>query len=235
MTAPDLTRVQGVLFDLGGTLDGDGEHWLNRFWLLYQKHFPELGFEQVKAAFYQAEADCLAEPQVAGFSLPRLLDFHVRRQMAALGRDPGAGEKLFREFLEGCRRTIRRNAYVLRDLVQRYRLGVVTNGYGNAAALLAGEAIALWFAVIVDSARVGVRKPDPEIFRLAARELGYPPPEVVYVGDSYAQDIRPAKAAGFITVWLRQDAMNAPLPPDFDPSLADFEIRTLPELTDLLP
>ncbi len=227
--------MQGVLFDLGGTLDGDGEHWLNRFWLLYQKHFPEVGFEAVKAAFYQAEEACLGDPQVASFTLPRLVAYHVERQMAALGFRAEAGEKLAWEFLEGCRRVIRRNAYVLRDLVQRYRLGVVTNGYGNAARLLAGEAIALWFAVIVDSARVGVRKPDPEIFRLAARELGFPPAEVVYVGDSYTQDIRPAKAAGFITVWLRNDAMNAPLPPGADPSLADFEIHRLPELERLLP
>jgi len=232
---PDLGRVQGVLFDLGGTLDGDGEHWLNRFWLLYQKYLPELGFEEVKAAFYQAEADCLGDPRVAGFSLPRLVAFHVERQMAALGREARAGEKLAVEFLDGCRRIIRRNAYVLRDLVQRYRLGVVTNGYGNAARLLAGEAIAIWFAVIVDSARVGVRKPDPEIFRLAARELGFPPAEVAYVGDSFLQDIRPAKEAGVITVWLRNDAMNAPLPPEADLSLADYTIRSLPELEALLP
>lgn len=231
----DFSRVRGVLFDLGGTLDGDGEHWLNRFWLLYQKHFPDLGFEAVKAAFYQAEEACLRDPQVASFNLPRLVAYHVERQLAALGYPPEAGEKLAWEFLEGCRRVIRRNAYVLRDLAQDYRLGVVTNGYGNASLLLAGEAIAIWFAVIVDSARVGLRKPDPEIFRLAARELGFPPTEVVYVGDSYTNDIRPAKGEGFITVWLRNDPMNAPLPPDADPSLADFVIRSLPELTELLP
>lgn len=231
----DLSRVRGVLFDLGGTLDGDGEHWLNRFWLLYQKHFPHLDFEAVKAAFYQAEEACLTDPRVASSTLPRLVAYHVERQLAALGYQPEAGEKLAWEFLEGCRRVIRRNAYVLRDLAQDYRLGVVTNGYGNASLLLAGEAIALWFAVIVDSARVGVRKPDPEIFRLAARELGFPPAEVVYVGDSYTQDIRPAKEVGFITVWLRKDDMNAPLPPDAGLSLADFEIRSLPELQGLLP
>jgi putative hydrolase of the HAD superfamily len=235
MSPIDLRHVQGVLFDLGGTLDGDGEHWLNRFWLLYQKHLPEVTFSELKAAFYRAEEVCLADPQVASLTLPRLVDFHVARQLAALGLGEAAAPKLSREFLEGCRQVIRRNAYLLHSLVNRYRLGVVTNWYGNAARLLAQEAIALWFAVIVDSAQVGVRKPDPAIFRLAAKELGFPPDQVVYVGDSYGQDIRPAKAAGLITVWLRNDAMSAPLPPDFDPALADFEIHRLTELEELLP
>jgi FMN phosphatase YigB (HAD superfamily) len=55
------------------------------------------------------------------------------------------------------------------------------------------------------------------------------------VGESYGQDIRPAKQVGLIVVWLRNDAMSAPLPLDFDPTLADFEIHTLPELEALLP
>ncbi len=235
MSPTDLSRVQGVLFDLGGTLDGDGEHWLNRFWLLYQKYLPQVAFPDLKAAFYQAEEACLAQPGAVGPGLPHLVDFHVGRQLAALGLPPEMAPKISREFLEGCRRALRRNASLLASLVHRYRLGVVTNWYGNAARLLANEAIALWFAVIVDSARVGVRKPDPAIFRLAAQELGFAPHQVAYVGDSYGQDIRPAKAAGLITVWLRNDAMSAPLPPDFDPGLADYEIHTLPELEELLP
>ncbi len=235
MSYAKLNGVQGILFDLGGTLDGDGEHWLNRFWLLYQKALPQVSFADLKKAFSHAEEACLAGPGANFPGLPQLLDFHVSQQLAALGLDPGAAPPLAREFLEGCRRAFRRNAYLLNRLVHRYRLGVVTNWYGNAARLLANEAVALWFAVIVDSARVGVRKPDPEIFRLAARELGFPPEQVVYVGDSYGQDIRPAKAAGLLTVWLRNDAMSAPLPADFDPNLADFEIHSLLELEALLP
>lgn len=235
MTVADLQRVQGVLFDLGGTLDADGEHWLNRFWVLYQKYLPQVSFAALKAAFYRAEEACRNAAAAEVPDLARLLELHVGSQLAALGVEPEAAPRLAREFLEGCRRHFRRNAYLLASLVHRYRLGVVTNWYGNAARLLANEAIALWFAVIVDSARVGLAKPDPAIFRLAAAELGFPREHIVYVGDSYGQDVRPAKQAGLITVWLRNDAMSAPLPPDFDPGLADYEIRSLMELEDLLP
>ncbi len=236
MSAVDLCRVQGVLFDLGGTLDGDGEHWLNRFQVLYQKHLPQVDFPALKAAFYEAEAACLREPRVATLNLAGLIAFHVSRQLQALGIDsPEAAATLSRSFLTSCRRNLERNAHILARLSRRLRLGVITNFYGNAVRLLAEEGLAPFFTAIVDSAVAGVRKPDPAIFQTALRELDLPPERVAYVGDSYGQDIRPAKHVGLITVWLRNDAMSAPLPPDFDPTAADIQIHSLTELEALLP
>lgn len=236
MSAVDLHQVAGVLFDLGGTLDADGEHWLNRFALLYREHLPQVAFPALKDAFYEAEAACLTEPQVANLDLAGLIAFHVSRQLRALGiASSEAQDALSRAFLASCRQNFQRNATILARLARRYRLGVITNFYGNAARLLAQEGLSPFFTAIVDSAAVGVRKPDPAIFAAAMQDLDLPPHRVAYVGDSYGQDIRPAKQVGLITVWLRNDAMSAPLPPDFDPSLADFEIHALPELEALLP
>jgi putative hydrolase of the HAD superfamily len=234
MSRVDLRGIQGVLFDLGGTLDSDGEHWLNRFYLLYQKHLPQVDFLSLKSAFYEAEAACLQEPGVAALDLAGLIDFHVSRQFQALGiNSPQASAALADGFLESCRRCLRRNAGLLARLSKHLRLGVVTNFYGNAARLLTGEGLGEFFTVIVDSVVAGVRKPDPAIFLAALRELKLPPTRAAYVGDSYGQDIRPAKQVGLITVWLRNDAMSAPLPPDFDPTSADFQIRSLMDLEGL--
>jgi HAD superfamily hydrolase (TIGR01549 family) len=236
MSAVDLHQVAGVLFDLGGTLDGDGEHWLNRFELLYREHLPQVAFPALKAAFYEAEAACLTEPQVASLDLAGLIAFHVSRQLNTLKiESPEAQAALSRAFLASCRQSLQRNAGLLARLARRYRLGVITNFYGNAARLLAEEGLGPPLTTVVDSAIAGVNKPDPAIFHLALQDLGLPPERVVYVGDSYGQDIRPAKQVGLIVVWLRNDAMSAPLPLDFDPTLADFEIHTLPELEALLP
>jgi FMN phosphatase YigB (HAD superfamily) len=235
MSAADLTRIQGLLFDLGGTLDGDGEHWLNRFQVLYQEHLPQVDLPSLKSAFYEAEAACLEEPQAASLDLPGLIALHVSRQLAALGMASSqTAAALSRAFLDSCRRCLRRNAAILARLARRYRLGVITNFYGNAARLLAEEGLAPCLTAIVDSAAVGLRKPDPAIFQAALRELDLPPDRAAYVGDSYGQDIRPAKQAGLTTIWLRNDAMSAPLPPDFDPNLADFQIQSLTELEALL-
>ncbi len=231
-----LPNVQGILFDLGGTLDGDGEHWLNRFQLLYRQVLPEVSWDDLKSAFYEAEAACLRDPQVATLGLAGLIEFHVSRQLSVLKRsEPEKGSILAHKFLQACRAKLHRNAGVLSRLAGLFRLGVVTNSYGNASLILAEAGILPLLRTVVDSRVVGVRKPDPAIFSLALDTLGLSPEVVAYVGDSYGQDIRPAKKAGLITIWLRNDAMSAPLPADFAPHLADYQIRTLPELEALVP
>jgi putative hydrolase of the HAD superfamily len=49
---------------------------------------------------------------------------------------------------------------------------------------------------IVTSAEVGSRKPDPAIFTPALRLAGCSAPEAVYVGDTPAEDVEGARAAG---------------------------------------
>jgi len=235
MAPKPLTSLQGILFDLGGTLDGDGEHWLNRFHLLYQEDFPGVSWDALKAAFYRAEVICQQESQVAGLGLEGLVAFHVSQQLAVLEiTDPQGASRLAQKFLESCRQKLSRNAVVLSRLAGRFRLGVVTNGYGNAEIILEEAGMRPHLAAVVDSQAVGLRKPDPAIFALALDYLGVAPEAAALVGDSYQQDIRPAKEAGLTTVWLRNDAMSAPLPPDFSPTAADYQIKALPDLEALV-
>jgi putative hydrolase of the HAD superfamily len=49
------------------------------------------------------------------------------------------------------------------------------------------------------SAELGVRKPDPSFFRAVSRALGIPGAALLAVGNDYAKDIVPAKAAGMPT------------------------------------
>jgi putative hydrolase of the HAD superfamily len=231
-----LSNLHGILFDLGGTLDGDGEHWLNRFYLLYQEVLPEVSWDALKAAFYWAEAACQRHSRVAGLGLAALVEFHVSRQLMALGlADPEREGWLAQKFCDSCREMLHRNAGILSRLAGRFRLGVVTNSYGNADLVLSEAGIRPYLAAVLDSKVVGLSKPDPAIFSLALNLLGLPPEAVAFVGDSYNQDIRPAQEAGLTTIWLRNDAMSAPLPPDFTPAAADYQIHSLPELERLLP
>jgi len=231
MTSKSLNSLQGILFDLGGTLDGDGEHWLNRFYLLYQEALPGVSWQDLKAAFYWAETICQQDSRVGRLGLDGLVAFHVNQQWVALGITDLEGEdRLVQKFLYSCRQKLSRNAAVLSRLAGRFRLGVVTNGYGNAEIILEEAGIGPYLTGVVDSKAVGLRKPDPAIFALALDYLGVEPEAAALVGDSYQQDIRPAKEAGLTTVWLRNDAMSAPLPPDFSPAAADYQIKALPDL-----
>ena len=116
---------------------------------------------------------------------------------------------------------------VLLKLRGRCPLVLVTNFYGNMHSVLRDFGMEELFQTVVESAVVGVRKPDPAIFRKALDFLGLPPQDVCVVGDSMMKDILPAKSLGCHTVWLR--GRNWDGSPD-DESLPDACIDRLEEL-----
>ena len=86
------------------------------------------------------------------------------------------------------------------------RLGIVSNSDGRVEEALEAAGIRDRFDVIVDSALIGVEKPDPAIFRAALTALGVAPEEAVFVGDLYDVDVVGARAAGIEAVLLVTDA-----------------------------
>ena len=91
-----------------------------------------------------------------------------------------------------------------------YRLGVLSNNNGYVADTLAYNQTLSFFEIVLDSAREGREKPDPEIFRIAARRAGVPCERIFYVGDSYPCDVIGATNAGMGVAWLGGD--ERPLP-----------------------
>jgi putative hydrolase of the HAD superfamily len=82
------------------------------------------------------------------------------------------------------------------------RLAVVSNSNGTVARLLEALDLARRVDAVLDSAVVGVEKPDPRIFRVAAAALGVEPGEAVHVGDLYSVDVLGARAAGIPAILL---------------------------------
>jgi len=93
-------------------------------------------------------------------------------------------------------------------LADRYPMVLVSNFYGNIAAVLQDFGLGHFFPIIIESAVVGIRKPDPQIFRLGVEALQMKAEEVVVIGDSYDKDIIPAKTAGCQTIWLKNTGWN---------------------------
>jgi HAD superfamily hydrolase (TIGR01549 family) len=87
---------------------------------------------------------------------------------------------------------------VLSELKGRgMRLGVISNSTdGMAEQMLRILKVIPYLDTYVDSYRVGLAKPDPEIFLRTVRELGVAPAESLYVGDSYNIDVLGAVEAG---------------------------------------
>lgn len=52
------------------------------------------------------------------------------------------------------------------------------------------------------SFQMGLSKPSPDFFRAALDRLGAPPKDIVMIGDTYVNDIRPAMELGMRTIWV---------------------------------
>jgi putative hydrolase of the HAD superfamily len=81
-------------------------------------------------------------------------------------------------------------------------VGVISNSDGSVRALLDGAGLGAHLDFVIDSAEVGVEKPDPRIFRLGLERARAEPAEVAYVGDLYSVDVLGARGAGIEGVLL---------------------------------
>jgi putative hydrolase of the HAD superfamily len=219
--------ISAVLFDMGGTLDGDGQHWLDRFENLYADAGLRLSHESVRAAFDDAERRAATDPGIAGAGLEEMVRRHLGWQFDVLGLDDGRlHHALVEAFVASVRTYAGPNAGLLAGLKSRgLTLGVVSNGCGNVEILCADLGYAPFLSLVVDSRCVGLFKPDPAIYVYAAARLGLPPSAIMMVGDSFERDIRPAKGIGMRTAWL--SGGDRPCP---DRAAVDLNLRLLSEL-----
>lgn len=67
---------------------------------------------------------------------------------------------------------------------------------------LANEGVAEYFDRMIFSEEIGIRKPDPRIFRLAARRMSVRPRGIVHIGDNLKADVWGAQKAGLKAIYL---------------------------------
>lgn len=220
-----------VLFDFGGTLDADGIAWKERFHRLFEAEGVMAAPARFDPAFYAAD-DALVGAVPATLSLDDTVLRVANGVAAALRPDHATlGARVAARFLSEARACFEANAPVLERLAQRYRLGIVSNFYGNLPTVCDNANVRRYFGVIVDSAQVGFLKPDPRIFLAAVETLGIKPGRTVMVGDSLARDMAGARAAGMAHIWL------APHPARQGPPCCqeDRVIQSLAQVEELLP
>jgi putative hydrolase of the HAD superfamily len=92
------------------------------------------------------------------------------------------------------------------------RLGIVSNSDGRVEQALTIAGLRDYFDVVVDSALVGVEKPNPVIFQTALDALGVAPEEALYIGDLYEVDVLGARAAGIEAVLLTSTSPDSERP-----------------------
>jgi HAD superfamily hydrolase (TIGR01549 family) len=238
-----VQAIETVLFDFGGTLDSDGVAWKERFHALYRSEGLDFSAEDFAPAFYAAD-DALVGALAPTTGLEETVDTLTINLEAELARRSGGtgqrridnarGQRVASRFLSEMSFAFARNRPVLEMLSQRYRLGVVSNFYGNLEGACESSGLAPLFGAMADSQRVGAEKPDPAIFHAALSALQAAPETAVMVGDSLRRDYDGARRSGLSFIWIApKDVQAAARSVARDGSIL-ATVSELPDLLDIL-
>jgi HAD superfamily hydrolase (TIGR01549 family) len=239
-----MATITALLFDFGGTLDGPA-HWLDRFLANYRAAGVEITRAELDPAFDDATRIGYGATRiVARFGLTDLVRFLVGHQFEYLrksGPDPlrarldeagAAGrhryvEAVTNSFVRETSNGLAHSREVVGALKGRFKLGIVSNFYGNLDRILEEAKLDRLFATVADSSRVGIFKPDAGIFEAALKKIQCAPESAAMIGDSLSKDCVPARKLGMRTVWLRTGSQPG------DMAAADFTIESLDEVAQI--
>lgn len=210
-----------MTFDVGGTLI---EPW------------PSVGhiYAEVAARFgVRAEPARLNRQFAAAWRAKRGFDYSRAAWLDLVGRSfAGIAEPLpegyfaavYERFAEpGAWRVFDDVVPALDALARRgVRLGVISNWDERLEPLLERLGLRRHFEVIVVSCHAGFTKPAADIFRRATEQLALAPEAILHVGDSRAEDLSGARAAGLRARLIRRA----------EPPVAGEQVRSLGDLAE---
>jgi len=190
--------IKGILIDFGGTIDSDGIHWFNAFSDAYAM-VADVPRDILWDAYVHTERTLGRNPIIKPTdTFCKTLQIKITLQTEYL-QSKGITILAQDTILDTCyNKVVKHISTVSKPALEKIQLPMVlvTNFYGNMHTVLAEFGLDHLFKDVIESSVVGVRKPDPEIFRLGVQALGLEPQETVMIGDNYEKDIVPANSIG---------------------------------------
>ena len=199
--------IKGILIDFGGTIDSDGIHWFNAFCEAYAL-VADVPKEQLWDAYVHTERTLGRNPIITpDFTFRQTLQVKIFLQCEYLQSKGVLISDMDQDtVLNYCyNKVVHHISAVSKPVLEKIQLpmALVTNFYGNMHTVLEEFGLSHLFKEVVESSVVGVRKPDPDIFRLGVKALRLEPQETVMIGDSPDKDILPAQSIGCSTILLQ--------------------------------
>lgn len=231
--------IKGIIFDYGGTLDTNSVHWSEVLWRAYVKEGITVTKQQFRDSYVYAERKLAAEPLIKPehnfLDLLRIKtdietlylvdnDYWHTSEICRRASHEHVALRCYQHVIE----VLKVSREVVQQLANKYPLVLVSNFYGNIHTILKNFNLEC-FKDVIESAVVGVRKPDPQIFQLGVDALGLRAEDVVVVGDSFSKDIVPANALGCQTVWMKGKGWGNETVDESVPSLILYDIADLPK------
>lgn len=208
----EIKNIKGIIFDYGGTIDSFGDHWSEVIFDGYKACGLNVDKQEFRQSYVYAERELARVrhifPQHTFLDLMQIKMRLELTDLALRGIIPsasieGKSDRIARYCYDRARQACQAVKPVIEALAARYPLMLVSNFYGNVESVIRDMGIRDYFRGIIESAVVGVRKPDPRIFMLGVVALGLKPEEVLVVGDSFRKDIEPAMSIGCQVAWIK--------------------------------
>ena len=191
--------IKAVLWDFGGVITSSPFEAFNKFEV--EKKIPVDFIRQINAENHETNAWAKLESSEINLNE---FDRLFRLESSAKGHEISGKEVI--NLLSGEIRP--EMVSVLEKLKENYIVGCITNnvnaGQGPGMARSkrkhdAIEEVMSNFEFIIESSKVGVRKPDPKIYKLACQRASVSPTECLYL-DDLGINLKPAKAMGMRTI-----------------------------------
>lgn len=221
-------EIKGIIFDYGGTIDSHGDHWSEVIYDGYIDAGLKIGKAQFRESYVYAERELARTRHI----LPQhnfydLLLIKMQLELSDLASrgvieqsDVEKYAKPIAKYCYDCARSSCEEARpVIEQLSKRYPLMLVSNFYGNVETVIRDMGLREYFQGVIESAVVGVRKPNPTIFKLGVVALGLNPEDVLVVGDSFRKDIEPSLSLGCQVAWLKGKGWTAEEDAQMHPSI----------------
>lgn len=118
-----------------------------------------------------------------------------------------------------------------------YLLGIIANTITETEIpdWMEEDNVKQYFKTVILSSKVGIRKPNPEIYWMAAREIGVEPEKCAYLGDNPVRDVEGTRAAGYGMMILFNEPATLAKEPPTEEHAPDYTIHNMIELLDIFP
>jgi putative hydrolase of the HAD superfamily len=187
--------IRAIFFDLDGTLIDRAGPWQRCVADFLGRH-PEAFSPEAHAGLLLELAGVADSP----FLDRRMVARVVSRRFPALGMTPAAIASDLAERLPGFVEPDPAVLDLVRDLSGRYKTAIVSNGSRRIQrAKLDRAGLAGATGRVFISGEMGVRKPEPELFRRVLDWAGVAPEDALIVGDHPHDDIFGGQRAGLMT------------------------------------
>ena len=233
--------VKVLCFDFGNTLienpfENVMKYQSKRFEELLRKYGYDIDREEIIYSWRAADSK-IHYPFISHFFQERKIVENMLERLGVVDNRSRIVSELITLYRNGLMVAIRNDPRIkgVRVILERIRnrgkiMAVLSSERTNSLnTMLSWAGMSQYFKKIIATEAIGVDKPDPNIFWFLLKSLNAGKDDVAYIGDSYYNDIMPAKKFGIKAIWLRKrdEKMDSKYRPD-------AVIRDLSEVLNLI-